>query len=259
MSNNPLAVPVKSPPAFTTSPRLTLSVIVPCFNEEASLPSLLARLEPIIRGGLDEHAEMIAVDDGSADRTWPVLLELAARHPFLISRRHEQNQGLPEAWRTGALAARSDVVCTLDADLQYRPEEIPRLYRTWVESGVDIVQGARIRDARPFDSRHLLSRGLNSLLNSLFGMSLDDNKSGFLVCRRDRFLALLEERHAFRYFQALVMVAAHARGFSYCSLPTPFDARAAGQSFLGQLPLRVTAGVAADICRALVRYRLKGN
>ena len=234
-----------------------LSIIVPCFNEEASLPLLLARLEPVIRGDFGARAEVIAVDDGSVDRTWPVLRELAARHRFLVLRRHKHNRGLPEAWRTGALTARGDAVCTLDADLQYRPEEIPRLYAAWVESGVDIAQGARTRESRPLDARYLLSRGLNSLLNHLFGMSLDDNKSGFLICRRDRFLALLEERHAFRYFQALVMAAAHARGFSYCSVPTPFDARAAGQSFLGQLPLRVTAGVAADLCRALLRYRLR--
>jgi len=154
------------------------------------------------------------------------------------------------------MAARSEVVCTLDADLQYRPEEIPRLYEVWRQSGLDIVQGARTRERQSFDSRYLLSKGLNLLLNRLFGMSLDDNKSGFLVCRRDLFLQLLEERGAFRYFQAMVMVAAHSRGHTYCSLPTPFDARAAGRSFLGQFPLRVTACVLADILRGLVRYRL---
>src|SRR5215813_5614581 len=236
---------------------MMLSVIIPCFNEEASLPPLLARLEPIVReGAFAGNVELIAVDDGSSDRTWSILRELAQRHFFIVPIRHEQNCGLPEAWKTGAVAARSEVVCILDADLQYRPEEIPRLYDAWRQSSLDIVQGARTRERRPFDSRYLLSRGLNLLLNGLFGMSLDDNKSGFLVCRRDLFLKLLEERGAFRYFQAMVMVAAHSRGYTYHSLATPFDDRFAGRSFLGRFPLRVTAGVLADILRGLVRYRL---
>lgn len=236
---------------------MKLSLIIPCFNEEASLPTLLARTEPVVReGALTENVELIAVDDGSVDRTWSILQELAQRYSFLVPIRHERNCGLPEAWRTGAMAARSEVVCILDADLQYRPEEIPRLYEVWRRSGVDIVQGARTRERRLLDSRYLLSRGLNLLLNRLFGMLLDDNKSGFLVCRRDLFLQLLEERGAFRYFQTMVMVAAHSRGYTYYSLPTPFDARAAGRSFLGRFPLRVTAGVLADVLRGLVRYRL---
>jgi len=236
---------------------MTLSVIVPCFNEEAVLPAFFARIDAVIRdGAIAENVELIAIDDGSADRTWSILSELAQRYSFLVPIRHEQNYGLSEAWKTGAIAARSEVICTLDADLQYRPEEIPRLYEIWRQSGLDIVQGARTRERRLFDSRYLLSRGLNLLLNLLFGMSLDDNKSGFLVCRRDLFLELLEERYAFRYFQAMVMVAAHSCGYSYHSLQTPFDERAAGRSFLSRLPLRVTAGVLVDILRGLIRYRL---
>ena len=236
-----------------------LSVIVPCLNEEESMPLLVERMEPVISGVFAGNAELIAVDDGSTDRTWPVMQELSECYSFLKPHRHGKNRGLSEAWWTGAKAARGETICTLDADLQYRPEEIERLYTARFESGVDIVQGTRIRNDQKFDSRYLLSRGLNSLLNVLFDMSLDDNKSGFLFCGRDCFLDLLEGRHGFRYFQALVMVAAQARGYSYCSLPTPFDKRAAGKSFLGSLPLRVTSGVTVDLCRAFVRYRLRGG
>ncbi|MEK7829883.1 MAG: glycosyltransferase family 2 protein [Acidobacteriota bacterium] len=236
---------------------MKLSLIVPCFNEEASLPLLLARTEPVVQNVFGGNAELIAVDDGSTDRTWPVLLELSQRHSFLLPLRHTQNRGLAEAWQTGALAARGEAVCTLDADLQYRPEEIPKLYQAWTDSRADIIQGARMRDGQSPDSRLLLSRGLNALLNLSFGMSLADNKSGFLLCRRDVFLSLLKERHTFRHFQAMVMVAADALGFSYCSLPTPFDERVAGQSFLGQFPFRVSAEVIADVIRALIRYRFQ--
>lgn len=236
---------------------MKLSLIVPCFNEEASLPLLLARAEPVIQNILGGSAELVAVDDGSTDHTWPVLLELSQRYSFLVPHQHPQNRGLSEAWQTGAMVARGEAVCTLDADLQYRPEEIPKLYQAWLESNVDIVQGARARDGQSLDSRLLLSRGLNALLNLSFGMSLADNKSGFLLCRREVFLSLLKERHAFRHFQAMVMVTAHALGFSYRSLATPFDERVAGQSFLGQLPFRVSAEVIADLIRALIRYRFQ--
>src|SRR5262245_52576933 len=135
---------------------MKLSVLVPCFNEEASLPLLMARLEPVICNDFAGDAEVIAVDDGSADRTWPALLELATHHSFLKMRRHEKNLGLPETWNTAALAARGDAICTLDADMQYRPEDIPRFYKAWIESDVDIVQGARIYKTHSFDSRRLL-------------------------------------------------------------------------------------------------------
>lgn len=188
-------------------------------------------MESVVRDVFMSKAELVAVDDGSTDKTWSVLQTLSDRCSFLTIYRHEKNRGLSEAWQTGAKAARGNTICTLDADLQYRPEEIQRLYLTHLELGVDIVQGARVREPQPFNSRYLLSRGLNSLLNGLFDMRLNDNKSGFLVCRRERFLALLEERHKFRYFQAFIMVAARSRGFSYCSLPTPFDERAARTIF----------------------------
>lgn len=236
---------------------MRLSIIVPCFNEEESLQALLERIEPIIRDAFGADAELIAVDDGSADGTWAVLRQLAQRYSFLIPLQHPHNRGLAEAWHTGALAAKGELACTLDADLQYRPEEIPKLYQTWKESNVDIVQGARARDGQSPDSRLLLSRGLNALLNLSFGMSLADNKSGFLLCRREVFLSLLKERQAFRHFQAMVMVSAHQLGFSYRSLLTPFDARIAGQSFLGRFPFRVTVEVIADVVRALIRYRFQ--
>lgn len=219
---------------------------------------LIGRLEPVINGTFKGDAELIAVDDGSADQTWEVLNELVKTYSFLIIKRHTGNRGLTEAWKTGAEAARSKVICTLDADLQYRPEEIERLYRAWSEQGVDILQGSRLWSRRFTDARFVLSRGLNFLLNGLFGMSLDDNKSGFLICDRTRFLALLDESGGFKYFQTLIMVAAQMRGLSYNSLPTPFDERAAGQSFLGPLPLKVTLGVAYDLGRAFFRYRIVG-
>ncbi|MBL8171913.1 MAG: glycosyltransferase family 2 protein [Acidobacteria bacterium] len=234
---------------------MKLSVIVPCFNEEDCLPLLLARAATVLCEAFDSDAELIAIDDGSADRTWPVLQQLAQQYSFLVTQRHTHNRGLAEAWQTGALVAQGELVCTLDADLQYRPEEIYRLYRTLTDTKVDIVQGARIRVGQSSDARRLLSRGLNILLNNAFGMSLEDNKSGFLLCRRDVFLTLLNERRAFRHFQAMIMVAAHQLGFSSCSVPTPFDGRAAGQSFLGQIPFRVTAEVMADVLRGVRRYR----
>jgi phenylacetate-CoA ligase len=241
---------------------MKLSLIVPCFNEEACLPLLLARIEPLLTGAAFHpeteliETDLILVDDGSADGTWQMMQELAQRYSSLVLQRHTENRGLAEAWHTGASAASGELICLLDADLQYRPEEIPGLFQAWRESGADIVQGARENQNRSRDIRYFLSRGLSALLNALFGMSLADNKSGFLLCRRKIFLAVLKERHAFRYFQAVIMVAAHRLGYSLHSIPVSFDARLAGQSFLGKFPLRVSLGVMVDLLRALRRYRL---
>ncbi len=108
----------------TSETALELSIIVPCFNEEATLPLLVARMEPVVRDVFMSKAELVAVDDGSTDKTWSVLQALSDRYSFLTIYRHEKNRGLSEAWQTGAKAARGNTICTLDADLQYRPEEI---------------------------------------------------------------------------------------------------------------------------------------
>jgi phenylacetate-CoA ligase len=234
-----------------------LSVVVPCLNEEDNLDALVRRVGRAI-GGIEavrrDGGELILVDDGSADRTWDKMHALRRGAPFVVPQRHAKRRGIAEAWRTGVRAARGRLVCVLDADLQYEPEEIPRLHDLLERSQADIVQGARVPVDRPRDSRYWLSRGLNSVLNRTFGMNLRDNKSGFLVTRREVFVDLLDYRGDYAHWQVFIMVAARARGYRAVDTPTPFRPRVAGRSAFGDVPFGTVAQVCVDVVRAAREY-----
>ncbi|MHB8873460.1 MAG: glycosyltransferase family 2 protein [Myxococcaceae bacterium] len=233
-----------------------VSVIVPCFNEEASLPMLVARLAAL--GTLEgRRFEVVAVDDGSRDGTWATLTALATRHPWLVAVHHEHNLGLAEAWHTGLERARGAIVCLLDADGQYRPEDIPRLLGVMEQRGVELVQGTRSWRARTPLSRFVISRATSGLLNLLFGMALADNKSGFIVCRREVLARLLAPRRRYRYFQLLLMVVAHQQRVTCASVDVTFEPRRHGSSFLAPVPLRTIAGALADVRRAFLELRAR--
>ncbi|HQB44352.1 MAG TPA: glycosyltransferase family 2 protein, partial [Polyangiaceae bacterium] len=164
---------------------LVLSVIAPCFNEEFNVPALVERVLRVFDRG-DLQGELILIDDGSSDGTRRVIEEQQSQHPDrVVGRFHARNSGIAASWKTGVAVSRGAYVCIIDSDLQYQPEDILRLFRTLIETSVDIVQGWRSAVGRERGTRYHLSRGLNTILNSAFDMSLRDNKSGFVVCTRE--------------------------------------------------------------------------
>lgn len=242
------------------SGHLELSVIVPCLNEEANIPELVARVGETFRVGEFDRlggAELIVVDDGSRDRTWEVIQAERARHPHLVGVRHPENRGIAAAWKSGASAARGRLVCVIDADLQYQPEDILRLRRELEASNADIVQGWRSPVGRDKGPRYWYSRGFNVILNAAFGMNLKDNKSGFVLCAREVFIDLLSYRSNYAYWQSFIMVAAHAKGYTYKQIETLFENRRAGTSFLANTPVKPILRSFVDVGRALVEYRLR--
>jgi len=246
---------VNQPADGSTAP-LDLSVVVPCFNEELNIPELVERTLRVFDAG-KLRAELVLVDDGSRDGTAQVIRAHEAEHPGrVVGVFHEKNQGLAAAWRSGVDAARGAKVSVIDADLQYQPEDILRLYRTLMESSVDIVQGWRSSVGRLKDGRYVLSRGLNTILNRTFGMDLRDNKSGFLCCAKEVMQDLLRHEGRYAYWQSFIMVAAHTRGYSYREIETLFMDRKQGESFLAGQAYRASMKNLIDVGTAFWEYRL---
>jgi glycosyltransferase involved in cell wall biosynthesis len=228
---------------------LALSVIAPCYNEEGNIAELVRRtLTALEREGID--GELVLVDDGSRDATWECI-EREMSDPRVRGVRHPKNRGIEGGWHSGLGLARGELVCLIDSDLQNRPEDIPRLYQTYRQQRPDLVQA--VRNLRNLRSRRLFSRGLNLLLNVTFGMNLRDNKSGFILCRADTLRDLLAHRYQYRYFQNFIGAAAGVRALRVAEVDTDFDPRQAGQSFLGEFPLRFSLGVMGE----LAKYRFE--
>jgi phenylacetate-CoA ligase len=234
-----------------------LSVIAPCFNEAGNLPEFVARtLRVFVSRSI--QGELILIDDGSTDGSGAIIRESVARHPGrVVGVYHDVNRGLEQGWCSGLAASRGTYVCLIDSDLQYQPEDIYRLYREIRFSNVDLVQGTRSAIGRLRNSRYLLSVGLNWILNRCFGMRARDNKSGFVLCRRDVLAEILRHRHRYKYFQTFITVSAHARGYSIREVETLFESRMRGTSFIrSRVPLRLIVHALIDVVKAIHEYRI---
>ncbi len=234
--------------------RRLLSVVAPCFNEAQNLRELTERLNRTFeRKGID--GEIILVNDGSRDDTGAVIDALAREHANVVAIHHPVNRGIEAGWRSGLQAAQGIYVCFIDADLQHLPEDVHRLLREIQHSHVDLVQGYRSAVGRLKNSRYILSKGLNFLLNTLFGMKLRDNKCGFILSRKEVLEDILPHRFHYRYFQTFITVSATWKGYSVRSIETMFESRLLGESFLSRFPVRAVLWSFVDLAKALVEFR----
>ena len=121
---------------------MDISVVIPLYNEEESLPELFAWIQRVMTQNGFSY-EVIFVNDGSTDRSWQVIEELAAQNDTVKGIKFRRNHGKSPALYCGFDRAQGDVVITMDADLQDSPDEIPELYRMIKEDGYDLVSGYR--------------------------------------------------------------------------------------------------------------------
>ncbi|MEO8593453.1 MAG: glycosyltransferase [Candidatus Solibacter sp.] len=160
--------------------RVLVSVVVPVYNSEGSLPLLVERLMQVLTPGR-ELGELILVNDESADESWRVVEELARRHPWIRGVNLMRNYGQHNALLCGIRMARFPIVATLDDDLQTPPEELPRML-TKLDEGFDVVYGT------PHKQTHGLFRDLASWITKLalqaaMGASTARSVSAFRVFR----------------------------------------------------------------------------
>ena len=117
---------------------MNISVVIPLYNEEESLPELFAWIQRVMKENGFSY-EVIFVNDGSTDRSWNVIEDLAAKHSEAKGIKFRRNYGKSPALYCGFEKAQGEVVITMDADLQDSPDEIPELYRMITEEGYDLV------------------------------------------------------------------------------------------------------------------------
>lgn len=232
-----------------------LSVINPCFNEEKNIPELVERLENVFKNR-KINAEIILVDDGSRDDTKKVIEGLINKKKNILFKKHQKNLGIEAAWKSGLSLSTGEYICLMDSDLQNLPEDVWRLYKEIKYSHADVVQGYRSSIGRIKNSRYTLSKGLNFILNFIFGMKLTDNKSGFIIVRKDVLEDILHHRFKYYYFQSLIMVAAHNKGYSIKEIETLFESRLLGDSFIPKFPLGLILKVLVDVAKACYEFRM---
>ncbi|MDE6642771.1 MAG: glycosyltransferase family 2 protein [Muribaculaceae bacterium] len=161
---------------------MDISVIVPLYNEEESLPEL----EQWIRRVMDENGfsyEIIFVNDGSTDGSWDVINRLSKENPAVRGVSFRRNYGKSPALNTGFRRAKGDVVITMDADLQDSPDEIPELYRMIKEDGYDLVSGWKKKRYDPL-SKTIPTKLFNATARKVSGIkNLHDFNCGLKAYR----------------------------------------------------------------------------
>ena len=232
-----------------------LTVIAPCFNEEGNVSELARRTRAALEtAGIS--FELVLVDDCSTDDTWAAIKEAEGEHAGLVRGiQHPVNRGMFAAWRTGLADAIGDDVCLIDADLQNPPEALPRLWTELHSRPAHVIQGSRSSIEWHRDSRYVSSRGLNTILNTVFGDRARDNKSGFVMAPRAILTDILDFKKDYKYPQTFVRVAAHAKGYTVAEIETLFQPRRVGTSFLDATPpARLYAGVLSDVAKGLGEF-----
>lgn len=153
-----------------------ISVIIPVYNEEESLPELIQWVQNVLDSNGFSY-EVIFVDDGSTDSSWQVIKELAEKDRRIKAVGFIRNYGKSAALDMGFSKAQGDVVVTMDADLQDNPEEIPALYRMIQDEGYDIISGWKKKRFDPI-TKTLPSRFFNGVTRLISGIQLHDFNCG---------------------------------------------------------------------------------
>lgn len=200
-----------------------VSILVPAKDEAENLPLFMEQTAAAFRGAPTTF-EVIVVDDGSTDETWQVLLTLQKRYSFLRLARHRARRGIADALRTGYLSARGRVLVFYPADLQYKPEDIPRLVAPVLAGESDMVTGAKQGQYE----KALVSSVYNALSRRLFHVPVKDLNS-VKAYRREVMDALPMRPDWHRY---MIVIAAD-QGYTVSEIPVPLYPRHAGKSKFG--------------------------
>jgi dolichol-phosphate mannosyltransferase len=202
-----------------------LSLVVPAYNEQETIPTLLQRAGTAM-ALTGKPFEIIIVDDGSTDQTPQLLREGMRQYPWLRVLRMGKNGGQSAAFEAGFAAARGAVIATIDADLQNDPEEIPRLLP--LLDGYDMVTGWR-KDRQDTGFRRWQSRQANRIRNWISQETVNDSASSLKIYRAHTIKGMKLFNGAHRFFPTLVKM----RGYTVYETPVKHSQRFAGTAKYG--------------------------
>jgi glycosyltransferase involved in cell wall biosynthesis len=208
------------------NPLLSLSVVVPVFNERDSLLQLIDELQAGVRSFVASY-EIILVDDGSTDGSWRVIQDLASSQPMVSGIRFRRNFGKAAALTAGMKAANGQLILMLDADLQDDPAEFPALLEM-IHSGYDVVNGWKQRRLDPWHKVYP-SRVFNWLVGRMTGLTLHDHNCGLKLFRSE----VAQEVNLYGELHRFIPVLAHARGFRVTEVAVNHRSRQHGHSKYG--------------------------
>ena len=156
---------------------MDLSIVIPLFNEDESLPELCAWIERVMLVNNYSY-EVILIDDGSTDTSWQVIEELRSKNANLKGIKFQRNYGKSAALNEGFKAALGDVIITMDADMQDSPDEIPELRKMVVEDGFDLVSGWKKKRYDNTLTKNIPSKLFNAAARSMSKIKLHDFNCG---------------------------------------------------------------------------------
>ena len=191
------------------SNKLDISVVVPLYNEEESLPELVAWIDRVAQNNKLSY-EVIMVDDGSSDNSWAVVEQLKERYPAIKGIRFARNYGKSAALYCGFEEAEGEVVFTMDADLQDSPDEIPEMRRMILEDGYDLVSGWKKKRYDPAGKR-FPSKFFNFTARIVSGIKLHDFNCGLKAYRRRVIKSIEVYGEMHRYIPILAKHAGYKR------------------------------------------------
>ena len=189
-------------------PECDLSIVVPLFNEEESLPELMSWIDRVLAG---RSYEVVFVDDGSTDGSWQVVHSLKEQYgDRVVGLSFARNQGKSAALHTGFKVVKGKVVITMDADLQDSPEEVPELERRILQEGYDLVSGWKKKRHDPI-TKTVPTKLYNWATRRVSGIHLHDFNCGLKAYRREVVQAVEVNGEMHRYIPVLAKQAGFSR------------------------------------------------
>jgi len=200
-----------------------LSVVLPCYNEEASIQRAANTISHILTEADIGH-ELVFVDDGSKDRTWSVIQEQSASYPQIRGVRFSRNFGKEAAIFAGLAQAAGDCTVVLDCDLQHPPEKIVDMYRLW-QQGYQVVEGIKTSRGKENPLHTFAAKSFYSILSDSTGIDMSRASDFKLLDRRavDTLLAMREKNAFFRALSSWI-------GFSTAQVEFEVQPRLEGES-----------------------------